>query len=335
VRPPPVVALVGGPAFFLEQALGALREGGRVEAGVPGTSDVLFSVGGEGLDDRGPGLTSVITPSADPTLLPALNRRLAQAGLAWRVERTPAQGEAMVGENRLPVDLSGVRVQQRYTVHGGTPSEILVRLNTAEPWMLQGTTLSGTYVLLASPLEPDATSLPVSVSMVPLLEWMTSLGAEPTTARGVEAGQPIRTPSGATHVQAPDGTLHPVDGTHAFPDTRQTGIYTLLRGDSVLQHIAVSAPVRESALARLTTAEIRTRAGQGARVADDAGSWRSSIFVSSQGPELWWPLLAAALALLLLEGWMAAPGRTASPRARPLPLDPQDDPQEIGATVTK
>jgi hypothetical protein len=322
VRPPPSVAVVGGDAFFLEQALAVLEQSGRVVRGVaPAGADLLFSVAGEGVDARRPGQVAVLIPPTDATLLPAMNLRLSQAGLPWRVEREPAPGEAQPQENRLPLELTAVRVLRRYDLQaaGGEDAgdQVAVRLSTGKPWIVSGTSAQGPYVLLGSPLDPETTTLPVSAAMVPLLEWMTGLGSAAAVAAGrVEAGQPIRVPPTATQVRTPGGTTHAVDGAAEFRETREAGIYEVLRADSVLEHVAVGPPVRESLLTPLDEEAFEDRIGARVEAADDARAWNRQIFVTRQGPELWKPLLVLAMVLLLVEAWVAAAGSSTGARSR-------------------
>jgi len=336
VRPPPVVAIAGPAPFFLDQALSVLEEGGRIRRGAPAAADVLFSVGGEGLDTWSNGQTAVILPPSDPAVLPALNRRIALAGLPWRVETAAAgAGETEVSENRLSVELGGVRVLNAYVLRreGSAPldGEVAVRLSSDEPWLVTGASAQGSYLLLGSPLEPESTSLPVSGAMVPFLEWATSLGSTGgAQTRRIEAGQSLPMDPEATHVAMPSGTRHPVDGTQAFRETREAGVYVLLKDDVALQSIAVGAPVRESLLGRLDPADIPDRVGSSTRIVADPIDWPSEIFTSGRGQELWKLLLAAALLLMLLENWIAAPGRTG---ARPDSRTGKEARRKIGVTV--
>jgi len=342
VRPPPQVALTGREDFFLEQALAVLTDGGRIRRTQPAEADVLVSVGGEGLEGRRPGQAAVVVPSSDPTLLPALNRRLAAAGVPWRAELPSGEGEARLGESRAPLELAEVRIYRRLSLEpvgdAGTAVEVPVRLVTGEPWMVSGTTPAGSYLLIASPLDDEATTLPVSASMVPLLEWTTSRwSSRESGAPRVEAGDPLSVSSGATHVRAPDGTTHPVDGTLVFRETREPGIYLVLQGDSVLERAAVGAPPRESLLAPLDADLHRESVGTRLRVVDDVRDWPREVFVSRQGPELWKPLLLLALLLLLLESWVAAAGRSVGgtvPSALPSAESrSEEDRQEVRAPL--
>jgi hypothetical protein len=335
VRPPPAVAQVGEESFFLDQALEVLAERGRIRRAPPAQANVLVSVGGEGLAG-GTGRAVIVVPASDPTVLPALNRRLADAGIPWRLDRPATPGETSLGETRLPVDLGDVRVREWLLLEpAGAPPEgvqIPIQLSTGEPWLVAGDAGGAPYLLLASPLDESSTTLPVSAAMIPLLEWATSRWSPAgALARRTEAGTPLSLSAAATHVEVPEGTRHPVDGTQAFPATRTAGIYTVLQGDSVLERIAVDPPARESLLSRLESDEIRERVGGQVSIVEDASDWPGEVFVSRQGPELWRPLLLAALVLLLLESWIAAPGRSSG--GTPSALE-RPNRQEVRAPVS-
>jgi hypothetical protein len=322
VRPPPRVGLAGS-AFFLEQALSVLESGRRLVRSDAASANIVFSGGGEGLEGARAAQAVVVVPPLDATLLPALNRRLANAGIPWQYERSEIS-EGETGENRTPVDLTGVRVHSRYALEpssGVDESEVVVRLSDGSPWIAAGVSARGPYVILASPLDPSATTLPVSAAMVPLLEWINSLGATDAGARTPEAGEPLALPAGADAVLSPDGTRHPTDGTLAFRETRGAGIYSVLAGDSVLEHVAVAPPVRESLLEPIGEDDLDARIGSEVTTVDDPSEWSRGIFMTRQGPELWRPLLAAALILLVLEAWVAASGRTSEQREGGVPQE--------------
>jgi hypothetical protein len=266
-----------------------------------------------------------------------MNLRLAQAGLPWRVDVEAAPGEAQIRENQLPVDLTGVRVLHRYalapTGQASGSSEAPVMLSTGQPWIVTATSAENGFVLIGSPLEPASTTLPVSAAMMPLLEWMTSIGSAATSSVRLEAGQPLRVGASATHVRLPDGTVRPVDGTAEFRETREAGIYTVLGDETVLELVPVGAPVRESLLAPLGDDALEDRIGDELRLVDDTEDWGREIFVKRQGPELWRPLLLTALLLLLVEAWVAAPGGGAEARKRPTLRESEEGRQEIGVPV--
>ncbi len=315
VRPPPVVELARGGerSYFLEQAVAVLVDAGRLRSGGTAANpvaDVVLAVGGVGVGAVRSGSLVAVVPPSDPVLLPAVNRRLVEAGIPWRYLATDARGEARIGEHRLPVPLDDVSVVGSYRLEGTlSGADVVARLTDGSPWLVSGTAGNGSYRLVGSPLDPDATSLPVSAFMIPLLEWLVSpLGGEGGLST-VTAGGGLALPGSATAVQTPDGVIHPVDGAQDFRPTSAVGIYRVLAGDSVLALVAVNPPVRESLLAPADPAAVAQALGPDATVIDDLQIWRESIFTRRQGRELWQPLLIAVLILLVVESWVAATGR--------------------------
>lgn len=314
VRPPPRVAVAGDPGPFVGEALEVLLEGGRIERTAdPRGADVLLAQDGIGVENPGVG-RRVLVPPADAALLPAFNRRLADTGIPWRLSAAGGAGESRIETSSVPVDLGGVRVRAPYAVEpeGGAVADddaTLARLSDGSPWMLAGTSGGVPWLLLATPLDGASSTLPVDAAMVPLLEWILSGWSGAGTVSPASTGDVLSLPSRATSVELPDGTRVPVDGTRELRTTRDPGIYTMLRGDTVLERVALNPSVRESLLDPLPRGALRDRIGDDVTVVDDAGSWPREIFTSRQGHELWRPLLAAALLLLILESWMASAGR--------------------------
>lgn len=312
VLPPPVVAVRGTPPFFVEEALAVLEESGRMRRG-DGRPDVVLSVAGEGADEARAGRTVVVIPPADPELLPALNRRLADASIPWRYATLAGFGETRIAEHRLPLPLEQVRVAKGYALEGaGADAEVLARLSDGTPWVVRGRVGAGGYRLLGSPLDAAATTLPVSTPMVPLLEWMIATAgssAAGSAARAVDAGTPLSLPAAATVVRTPDGEDHPVDPSQDYRVTRQPGIYRVLAGDSVLDEIAVNPPLSESQLAPADADRIRRALGPDVKlVEDDSTAWAAQVFAARLGRELWRPLLLALLVVLIAESGVAARG---------------------------
>lgn len=316
VRPPVRVARTGPDHFFLDQALQVLAEGGRARLGPADSAEVLFAVHGDGADRR-EGRVLVVVPPADPNVLPALNRRLASAGIPWSYEPPSGTGEVGAGENRLSVDFEELRVRRHYGLVPATASpptaDIPIRLETGGPFLVSGRDARGTFLLLATPLDPEWTTLPLDAGMLPFLEWTTSRrSGSDAGGRSVLAGEPISLGPDVAVVEAPDGTRHPVDGTQSFRQTRDAGLYRVLRGDTLVERVAVNPPPSESLLDPASEDDLERRIGQGLVRAGDLPAWRRAIFTDRQGPELWWPLLLAALLLLLAESWIAAPGAAGS-----------------------
>lgn len=321
VRPPPRVAVPGDPGFFVEQALAVLGDAGRIRRAGSGSGDLRVAPRGEGLSG-GAGIPTVILPPGDPALLPALNRRLSAAGIPWRVEPDPRGGESGLQTIDLPLSLDGVTVRRAYRLDArgdGEESVVRIRRTSGEAWLVTGSAGGTPYLLVASPLDPDATSIPVRPEMLPLVEWMLT-GWSPGLRREGErrAGTPLPLPGEATSVRTPEGTRHPVDGTQPFEMTGSPGIYDILRGDTVLSRVAVNPSPRESDLTRADPDALLRSVGPPLRSVTDPSEWPRRVFLRRRGRELWRPLVAAALTVLVLEALVAATGaRSRNRKERP------------------
>ena len=314
-RPAPRVAVAGDPGVFITEALAVLEGADRVQRATPAAADAVISGSGEQLEAVQAGAGVLIVPPADPTFLPALNRRLADAGIPWTLARRDERaGDVDLVGDALPEPLAAVRVSRAYALalegDPAAPPRTLARAGGA-PWAVEGSDARGRrYLLLASPLDAGSTSLPVSADMVRLLDWFTGqwAAAVGSTAEHV-AGEPLPAPYAADHVRLPSGDVAEVDATRTVPNTEQTGFYTFLAGDSTVAVDAVNPPAAESDLSRLATESLADRIGDDVTEVRRSGAWDRAIFRARQGPELWQPLLLAALLLLLLEAGVAAAGR--------------------------
>ncbi len=335
VREPTPLATAGAPGLFVTEALGALEEHGRVARGPLEGAALLVSAAGEGLDRRTPSQAAVIVPAADPALLPALNRRLAQAAIPFAYASRAGAG-VRVAANHLPLALDDMEVSVFHRIvpaagrgrtalgEGAEPADggddraagtaRLVVLSSGDPWLVAGRTRSGSYVLFASPLDARSTDVAVSAAMIPLLEWIVAR-FDGGGAVSAPAGSPILLPGIASRVRAPDGAEHRVDGGQPFLETALTGIYEVLAGDSVVDSVAVNAPVEEIDLAPASPDQVRAAAPGVVAVVEDLAGLRDAVFRNRRGPEPWRALLVLLLALLVAESLVAAPKRLREGRA--------------------
>ena len=317
VELPPEVNVRGASedAYFLLEAIEVLEEAGRLSPG-DADPDVVIAGEGAGASEVRAGRTVVVVPPADAALLPAVNRRLAEAGIPWRYEVNEARGDARIGESRLRFPLEDVSVAGGYRLvsAAGAGHEVVVRLTDGSPWLVAGGTEGGPYRLVGSPLKPDATNLPVTAFMIPLLEWLVAPPGREGGLHRAAAGTPLALPQPATAVVTPDGVRHPVDGAQDFRVTRTSGIYRVLAGDSVLSLIAVNPPVQESLLEAADRERVASVLGTEARVIADLGAWTDAVFTERHGRELGHELLLAALLVLVVESWAAATGAATAQR---------------------
>lgn len=312
-RRAPSVAVEGTPPRFVEEAVGVLEGSSRLRRAPAATAEVLVAQDGAGLERRGAGTAALVVPPEDPTLLPALNRRLADAGIPWRYEARRSVGEAALEGDALPGALAGVHVRGwlalTSTSEGGPSARTLAEV-AGEPWALEGADASGRrYLLLASPLVVSATTLPVSASMVRFIDWVVSEWAGVAGAPDYVVGAHLPAPTGATHVRFPSGRELEIDATRTVRGTGEAGLYTFVAGDSVVSVVALNPPTAESELARLERRALASAVGGEVVPVERADDWPRAVYRRRVGPELWRPLLLAALLLLFAESFLATSGR--------------------------
>lgn len=319
----PTVAIAGTPGLFLAEAVAVLERSGRVASVSPGAAELLVAPSGVGLEARGDSTAALIVPPDDDTVLPALNRRLIEAGIAWRYEPRESLGEADVVGTSLPEPLRGTRIRRWYAIRPaaseGTSARVLAEV-AGSPWALEGTDALGRrYLLLASPLAADASTLPVSTGMVRFIDWVATQWAGSGGAGEHTVGDHLTAPSGATHVRFPSGREVEIDGTGTVRGTGEAGTYTFLEGDTTVAVVALNPSVDESRLARIGQDEIESAIGAEVTLVSDRGDWTRGTYRSRRGPELWWPLLLAAFLLLVAESLLAAAGRAGATTAQRRP----------------
>lgn len=313
-RPAPRVSVAGDPGVFVNEAVAVLAAGGRLRPTSVREADAVVSASGEGLDGVGTGGAVLVVPPPDPTLLPSVNRRLQEAGIPWRFERREATGAASMAGDALPEPLSRVEVHQSYRLAlawDPTAAPRTLAIADGEPWAVEGRDPSGRrYLLVASALDATSTSLPVSSDMVRFVDWFTGVWAASGGDRTErEAGAPLSAPRGAETVRLPSGIEVPLDGTRMVRATGEAGIYAFLAGDTVLAYEAVNPSPAESDLTRLDPDLLPAAVGSEVVTVKEARAWEDALFRARRGPELWRPLVVAALLLLLLEAAVAAVGR--------------------------
>jgi hypothetical protein len=163
-------------------------------------------------------------------------------------------------------------------------------------------------VLVASALEPDATTFPVRASFVP---WLADVLAQ-RLGGGASAGQVVHAAPGA-RVTPPPGvdSLAGLDGRRVaaaaagLSAPAQPGVYFWLRKGARAGALEVNPEAEESRLARLSEQALRAQVRSGAaqvtvvqqRDALAAAAWRGEGRRPVGGP-----LLAVALVALAAEG---------------------------------
>jgi hypothetical protein len=246
-------------------------------------------------------LPALIVPPADPVRLGAANRALARLAVPWRYGAVDRRRALVRGSG-----LEGVSVLSRYTLlREGTAASDTLATAGGTPWIVGG----AGYVLIASPLDPLATDLPVRA---PFLPWLASalalrLSATPgDVAAPIDAapGEPVSLPPGTDALEDPSGArISATAGRVNAPTAR--GVWFILRSGRRIGALVVEPPAEESVLARWSARELAARLGgpEGAG-APDAARWLRDVYATGAGRPALTPLLLLALLLLGAEAFV-------------------------------
>ena len=313
---------------FLERALETLETDGRIALGTAGPVDVTVHVGPgtsthAAARETGREPSVVLVPPLDALALPAFNQELSTLGIPWRAELDPLSGALRIDGRGLP-GLDGQIVSRRYRLRPiqaprSASDSILLRTSDGAPWVVRGEIGgSTTYLLLASPLHPEATGLPVSVAMVEFVDALVNHWARPGDPPGSRpAGEQFALPPRADSLARahPPGRAERVEGGAPWRP-RQTGSWRLtVRTDGGTQSrfIGVNTPASESDPTPIGAAGLsRVFASDAVRLVRSAADWEDAIFARRRGRDLRQTLIAMVLLALVLEAVLAAPRRSSS-----------------------
>lgn len=312
VAPPPTVAVRDQAGPFVTTALATLVEEKRLARGVEsaGTTTVTVS----GADAAGLRRPVLLVAPSDPIRVGEANRTLARLGIPWRF--------GAIARDLVLTRASGVRSSDTSTAH--PLDEIQVRLRYplvrspgavaaadavsdtlavagGAPWVVSGTD----YVLVGSPLEPDATDFPVRASFLP---WML----DALSRRLGDDGRLIETHPGAhltgfegiSALERADGSLIPL-ASDRLTVPNEAGVYFLRRQSARAGALVVNAEPEESEFGAAPSPLSARVTGTKVIESRDAAVWRKTVLDQAIGRSLLPPLLAIALVVLLLEVWFA------------------------------
>ncbi|MEO8000129.1 MAG: hypothetical protein ABI852_21945, partial [Gemmatimonadaceae bacterium] len=330
VAPPPSVDIRPEGGLFVAAALGTLIDDGRIarlgSANVGGLSSTgIARVSVSGAESGGLGAPVLLLAPADPLRVGDANRTLARLNVPWRFgalarDTVQARTNSMITHTAADSALEGARVMQRYpllpaaaTAGAGNAASTAVHTDTLAtagnaPWAVAGPG----YVLLASPMLPTATDLPLRPAFVPWLFQVVAmrLGDDGQLIQSVP-GARITLPASITALELPDGTIN-ANAAHSGIAPAEPGVYLLRRDAAVTGALVVNAEREESDLTLATDQALLARlSGKEISTAPNAAKWRESILSQTAGRSFAWPLIALALIALILESWLSRMSATA------------------------
>jgi hypothetical protein len=285
IGPAPAVNVSAGAGPFLKSAVDVLRAGERVTDGAD--IGVLAA-------DELTKLPALIVAPIDPVRLGVANRALERAGIPWRF------GARRTGTSPVRgTGFDGVDAMTRYDLvaQAGAVADTLAVVGR-DAWIVAGPR----YVIVASPLTADATTLPVRAMFVPWVCDVLSerLVGEPGQVVTAAPGSRLPRPRWADAIEGPDGERSPLGETVDVPT--RSGVYFLARGEHRVGALVVNASPEESILDRDTPDELRGRLHAGRTIlAANPAAWMSLAFRAAARRSLVAPALALALLLLVTE----------------------------------
>ncbi|HEU4642781.1 MAG TPA: BatA domain-containing protein [Gemmatimonadaceae bacterium] len=257
--------------------------------------------------DEGPSLPALLVAPSDPVRVGAANRQLERLGIPWRFGAVRRGESAVRATAAGEPAFEGVTATMRYVLQprGAAPTDTLATV-AGEPWVVAGPR----WVLVASPLVPDATTLPVRAAFVPWLGDVLSqrLGEDAGVAIAAAPRASVSRPEGADALEMPGGERVPLPGdTLAAPE--HPGVYFFLHGGARSGALVVNPEPGESDLRRLAPGALAARLrGSDVRALDDATRLRDGVLASAPRRPVILPLLALALAALVAEAMVAGTG---------------------------
>lgn len=310
IRPPPAVWLAE-PLMFLDEAIAVLAEAGRVRRATTAPGDVVVAPGGRGVDAvlRGSGV--VVLPPATPLELAGTNQRLGAGGVPWRLG-PPGPGEARLDpdDTGLGEVLAGVQLHQVYSLEpvGDPAHTVLLRLRTGEAWAVAGTTETGRYLILGTPLTPDGGTIPTSAAMLPLLDRAINAWVGGASDAVEHRPGDVVTLAVGDSIVRPDGASDPVRSGSVYRLT-EAGVYLVFEADSLVAAFAVNPSPTASDVRALSHRDAVERLAGADAQRVSARAWGGAVFQRRLGQDLALPLLVAALLVLLVESAIAGAGR--------------------------
>jgi hypothetical protein len=288
IGPAPGVSVSPGAGQFVKEAVDVLRTSGRIVQG----QDIAV-VGGDELAT----LPAVIIAPTDPVRVGAANRALERAGIPWRFGARHGEESAARGTG-----FDGVTINAHYDIiaGAGAAAETLAVVGR-DAWIVAGPR----YVIVGSPLVPDATNLPVRATFVPWLGSILTerLVGEPGQTIDASPGARLARPRWADAMESGDG--HRTALGEFLDAPSRAGTYFLTRGERRVGAVVVNAPADESILDRYTADELKSRLHtERTVVASDAASWATLAFRAAARRSLVQPALMIALVLLLIEAFV-------------------------------
>ena len=242
-------------------------------------------------------LPALVTAPTQPSRIGAANLALSRAGIPWQLG---AERRSEATARGAGISAS-VRLRYALAPASSAPAETVATV-AGEPWIVAG----DGYLLVASPLDTAATNLPVTAEFVP---WLARSIADRLAPGGgpvifTRPGARVAVPRGADSLESTGAVTLVVRDSVTLP--QRAAVYFWTRGARRVGALVVNVEAEESDLRREHDKVLAGRfAPATVRMTHGADEFARSVYgVAAQRPVAG-PLLAAALALLVVETLLA------------------------------
>ncbi len=219
------------------------------------------------------------------------------------------------------------KVYQTYQVFGGQNSVAVITLSNGVPTLTEVAVDRGRAFLLTTYPDFRWSDLPRHGLFAPLVHRVANYlaTARPGEEKAIAAGDPLvfvtdkasiteqvvlSKPSGATVQIIPKALPQVVELT--YPAVKETGVFSMVGKDGVLQTFAVNMDPEESDLSRTDLEELRQALGADRTQILDMEHLEDQILAARYGQELWQFFLIGALGFLIAEMLVGRQGKETS-----------------------
>lgn len=251
VARPAAVRVTPGAGPFVAEGMRVLEEAGRAREG----DDVTVG-------DRPTLSKTIVFPPEDPALVGDANRALESRGVPWRFGEV-VDGEWAIGDRIEAAE--GAAVYRRRRLDG---TGVIIASLAGEPWIVR----SGDIVIVASRLDEDWTSLPITAGFIPFLDFLVNrIAARQVSIVTPEPGRAVELPPEAEALVLPGGPLS-VGTDRRITTPLVPGVYFAIgaSGDTV-GAVEVNHDARESRLDPAPGRAVAATFGGDAAILDAAG----------------------------------------------------------------
>jgi len=257
-----------------------------------------------------------------PAELAALRQPAKGGSESWHIGSLEKDHPALAPLAEPASLYQSVLIYKHFPLAPEADGRVLARLDDGQPLLAERAVGAGSVFLLGTGVHVDWTNLPLKPLFLPLFARLVFHAAGAEAARSqVQAGSPLLVPLGNSARGTEIEVVHPSGNTlrlrtpekdasvFRYGDTHEAGIYLVHQNDPRQPKtfiFAVNPDPEEADPAQISQEELKNRFGrQPLLFCDDPDDLAGTIHRLREGKSLWEFFLAAVLAGLVLEAYLA------------------------------